>query len=255
MGRHFGSSIKRESKVDWEDEESRSRFLAELVADAHRALRLACEVRRELEAGSPANQQIEAGCQLWRPSCSRTWRSSGPRTGATRRLGSRREASGERICSVGDPEMRHGRKSASKRFDGDKLSIGTEVQSQLITAVEVLEGSAPDDEDALGLAQESGRALAAEVEEVLTDCAYGDGENRERFRDAGIELRAKVPVQGNNGGHFKKNEFQIDLEANTCTRPAGQTTSEVRSIGWRNGKAASKVRQEAFVFAAPISRM
>ncbi len=105
---------------------------------------------------------------------------------------------------MGDPEMRHGRKSASKRFDGHKLSIATEVESQLITAVDVLEGSAPDDEDALEMAQESGRVLEAEVGEALGDCAYGDGENRERFREAGIELRAKVPVQGNNGEHFKK---------------------------------------------------
>jgi hypothetical protein len=52
------------------------------------------------------------------------------------------------------------------------------VESQLITAVDVLKGSAPDDEGALELAQESGRALEAEVGEVLADCAFGDGENR-----------------------------------------------------------------------------
>lgn len=116
--------------------------------------------------------------------------------------------------------MRQGRKSASKRFDGHELSIATEVESQLLTAVE-----------------------------VPVDCAYGDGENRERSREAGIELRAKVPVQGSNGERFEKSEFQIDLEANTCTCPAGRTTS-VRPIGWRQGKDGSEVRQEAFVFAA-----
>lgn len=252
MGRHFGSSIKGESEVDWEDEASRSRFLAELVADAHCVLRLACEVRRELEAGSPVDQRIEAGCQLLATILLQDLEVKRSSDGSEEKVGIKKEASGERVCSVGDPEMRHGRKSASQRFDGHKLSIATEVESQLITAVEVLEGSAPDDEGALEMAQESGRALAAEVEEVLADCAYGDGENRERFREAGIELRAKVPVQGNHGEHFKKSEFQIDLEANTCTCPAGQTTSDVRPIGWRKGKDGRQVRQEAFVFAAEV---
>ena len=116
------------------------------------------------------------------------------------------------------------------------------------------EGCKPalDDEGALEMAEESGRALEAEVGEVLADCAFGDGENRQRFKEAGIELRAKVPVQGNNGGHFKKSDFQIDLEANTCTCPAGQTTSEVRPLGWREGKGGSKVHQEAYVFAKEV---
>jgi hypothetical protein len=104
----------------------------------------------------------------------------------------------------------------------------------------------------LELAQESGRALEAEVGEVLADCAFGDGENRRQFKEAGIELRAKVAVQGNNGEHFKKSDFQIDLEANTCTCPAGQTTSEVRPLGWRDGKGGSKVRQKAYVFAKEV---
>jgi len=70
-----------------------------------------------------------------------------------------------------------------------------------------LAGSAPDDEGALELAQESGRALKAEVGEVLADCAFGDGENRQQFKEAGIELWAKVAVQGNNGERFKKIDF------------------------------------------------
>ena len=252
LGRHFGSSIKGESEVDWEDEDSRSRFLTELVAEAHRALRLACEVRSELRAGSPAQQRIEASCQLLATILLQDLEVKRSPDGSSEKVAIKKEASGERICSVGDPEMRHGRKSASQRFDGHKLDIATEVESQLITAVDVLAGSAPDDEGALELVQESGRALEAEVGEVLTDCAYGAGENRQQFKEAGIELRAKVPVQGSNGEHFKKSDFQIDLEANACTCPAGQTTSEVRPLGWREGKGGSKVQQEAYVFAKEV---
>ena len=116
----------------------------------------------------------------------------------------KRETSGDRVCSASDPEMRHGRKSASKRFDGHKLSLAVEVESELITGVEVLAGSAADDEGALELVQESGRALGVKIEAVLADCAYGDGQNRQDFREAGIELKAKVPVQG--GEYFKKSD-------------------------------------------------
>jgi len=36
----------------------------------------------------------------------------------------------DRIVSVHDPEMRHGRKSRSKRFDGHKAAIGVDADSQ-----------------------------------------------------------------------------------------------------------------------------
>ena len=55
-----------------------------------------------------------------------------------------------------------------------------------------------------------------------------------------------------NGEHFKKSDFQIDLEANTCTCPAGQTTSEVQPLGWRKGKSGSRARHEAYVFAKDV---
>jgi len=46
------------------------------------------------------------------------------------------------VVSVTDPEMRHGRKSKSKRFDGHKAAIATDPESQLITAADVLAGNA-----------------------------------------------------------------------------------------------------------------
>ena len=38
------------------------------------------------------------------------------------------------IVSVHDPEMRHGHKSSSKRFDGHKASVAVDTDSQVITA-------------------------------------------------------------------------------------------------------------------------
>src|ERR1039458_10867623 len=55
----------------------------------------------------------------------------------------------DRLVSVHDAEMRHGRKSARKRFNGHKAAVAVDLESQLITGVEVLAGNAGDQEKAL----------------------------------------------------------------------------------------------------------
>jgi hypothetical protein len=49
----------------------------------------------------------------------------------------------DRLVSVHDPELRHGRKRASKRFDGHRAALAVDTDEQLITAVAVLPGNAP----------------------------------------------------------------------------------------------------------------
>ena len=129
----------------------------------------------------------------------------------------------DRIPSVYDPEIRHGHKSSSLRFDGYKAAVAVDTDSQLITAVDVLPGNAPDNAGALALVEQSEKNTAYEVEETMGDCAYGDGATRQAFVDAGRTLVAKVPGRPNKA-YFPKEDFQIDLAAGTCTCPAGQVT-------------------------------
>src|ERR1019366_7247739 len=79
----------------------------------------------------------------------------------------------DRVVSVSDPEMRHGHKSASKRFNGHKAALAVDLESQLIGAVEVLAGNAGDQEKALDLVHQSERVMEAEVVETVGDCACG----------------------------------------------------------------------------------
>jgi hypothetical protein len=44
------------------------------------------------------------------------------------------------VVSVEDPEMRHGHKSARQRFNGHKAAVAVDLESQLISGVEVLAG-------------------------------------------------------------------------------------------------------------------
>jgi hypothetical protein len=138
----------------------------------------------------------------------------------------------DRVISVQDPEMRHGRKSSSKLFNGHKASIAVDSESQLITAVEVLAGNASDPTQALELTQKSESNTGLDVEETIGDCAYGDGNTRQTFVDANRKLVAKVAQHGRHN-QLNKEQFQIDLEKMSCTCPAGQTTTQLIPQGKR----------------------
>ena len=134
--------------------------------------------------------------------------------------------------SAHDPEMRHGRKSSSKRFDGHKAAIVVDTDTQLITAVEVLPGNAPDNSGALELVEQSETNTGTPVEEAMGDAAYGDGDTRQDFADAGRTLTARAPGRPDRK-HFPKEDFHIDLEAGACTCPAGNVTRRIRPLGTR----------------------
>ena len=71
-------------------------------------------------------------------------------------------------------------------------------------------------------------------EETITDCAYGDGATRQAFAAAGRPLIAKVPALTNQGC-FPKTAFTLDLQARSCTCPAGQVSHDVRPRGKGGG--------------------
>ena len=79
----------------------------------------------------------------------------------------------DRVVSTTDPEMRHGRKSHSKRFDGYKASVAAETESGVILSTDVIAGNAHDSEGAGDLVKHAGKAAKKEVERVLGDTAYG----------------------------------------------------------------------------------
>ena len=69
----------------------------------------------------------------------------------------------------------------------------------------------------------------------MGDAAYGDGDTMQAFADAGRTLTDKVPGWPNRK-HFPKEDFLIDLEAGTCTCPAGNVTRTTRPSGIRTSQ-------------------
>ena len=166
-------------------------------------------------------------------------------------VGLRDGVSWDRMMSVYDPEMRHGRKSSRRRFDGHKAAIVVDTDSQLITAVDVLPGNAPDNLRSLELVEQSEANTGVPVEETMGDAAYGDGDTRQSFADTGRTLIARVPGRPNRA-HFPKEDFRIDLEAGFCTCPAGQVTRTIVPAGRRTNQMGRTYRLEAFRFDAAV---
>ena len=157
----------------------------------------------------------------------------------------------DRMMSVHDPEMRHGHKSSSRLFDGHKAAIVVDTGTQLITAVEILPGNAPGNSGSLELVEASESNTGVPVEEVMGDAAYGDGDTRQDFADAGRTPIARVPGRPNRK-HFPKEDFHIDLEAGTCTCPAGNVTRRIRPLGTRTAATGRTHQLKAFQFDGAV---
>ena len=243
--RYLGSSVKGEAAIDWSDKRARTALLSGIVADADRLLELSRQAQGELPEDGEERQRIVAAAellgQLLLQDVERAEGGVSLKDGVSR----------DRMMSVHDPELRHGHKSSSRRFDGHKAAIVVDTDSQLITAVEVLPGNAPDNLGALELVEASEANTGVPVAEAMGDAAYGDGDTRQTFADAGRTLIARVPGRPNRT-HFPKEDFHIDLEAGSCTGPAGQVTRTMAPAGRRTGQTGRTYRLQAFRFDAAV---
>ena len=244
--RYLASSIKGEAAIDWSDKRARSALLSLIVADADRLLELSRQAQGELGEDSAERQQIVAAAELLGQLLLQDVERAGD--GVNLKDG----VSRDRMMSVHDPEMRHGRKSSSRRFDGHKAAIVVDTDSQLITAVDVLPGNAPDNLRSLELVEQSEANTGVPVEEAMGDAAYGDGGTRQAFADAGRILIARVPGRRPNRTHFPKEDFRIDLEAGSCTCPAGNVTRTILPAGRGTNSAGRIYQRVAFRFDAAV---
>ena len=145
-----------------------------------------------------------------------------PRRG---RAGDPRGVAPDRVISHSDPEMRHGRKSASRRFDGHKLDVMIDEDTELVLGVDVRAGNAGDGEGAAPLLKDVQETEGIEIETLLGDMAYSDGDVREAVEEDGTELVAKVPPV-TNGGRFPKVCASCPLR-DRCTKRSGGRIIEI----------------------------
>jgi len=206
----------RKAEIEWSDPASRNAQLKVLVSDSEAALELALKQIEDPEIrslgwmiskilGDDVEQTAEGGYKI------------GEGTAP------------DRFISLYDPEMRHGRKSASKRFDGHKVSSSMDQASELILDIEDLPAPMGDGQDLLPAIERVEEHVGVTVERAIVDGAYGSGQNRAACAerpDNPIDLLS--PMRHPNDPEVDKSAFSMDDQAQTATCPNDQTVPASR---------------------------
>ncbi len=221
LSRYTEPSIKGSADIDWSDEQARSRVLTEIVVDAKRLLSI---------AGSYDTTAVRDAAKLLEQLMLQDIETKKNDDGSEQAMIIDGTAKG-RMPSATDPDVRHGRKSSSKRFNGHKADIAVDQESGMIVGFNVLAGDAGDASGALEMVEQVEHNTGAQVEQTTADCAYGGGPTRKEFADAGRVLLAKMPQECSRNGLFPKSAFTIDLENDTVTCPAGHTIGKYAKHG------------------------
>ena len=130
----------------------------------------------------------------------------------------------ERIISITDPDMRHGRKSKAQLFNGYKVAVSMEPTSDMILDIANVPASGSDGAHLLPSIRRVEEHADVTVERVMGDGAYGSGENLTACANYPAHpVDLLTPVARPKDGAVDKSAFQIDLEAGKATCPQGHT--------------------------------
>lgn len=126
----------------------------------------------------------------------------------------------DRRVSIEDKDMRHGRKTKSKRFNGYKRHLAIDLDTVLVLAVAVLPANRPEQEAAPSLAAD----IAAQ-QLTITSLYIDRGYINAPIVDEILARRGAVicrPWLAHNGSHFGKRAFKLNMRDRTITCPAGE---------------------------------
>ncbi|HZD67167.1 MAG TPA: IS1182 family transposase [Acidimicrobiales bacterium] len=196
-------------QIAWSSPTERAGLINELFSDAT-AVAEACRGLPGLEAevdlvGIVAAQDVEPA--------------EAEATSEGTRVKIRQGVAPDRVISTVDPDARHGHRSRRDRYDGYKLHLSVDLDSDLLVAGRATRAGDPD----AGVVDHLLEADPLPVAEVIGDTHYGTATTRRALSQAGIDLLA--PAQGSSApsGMFSKDDFDIDLDAQAITCPAGHT--------------------------------
>lgn len=128
----------------------------------------------------------------------------------------------ERRCSIEDAEMRHGRKSKHKRFNGYKRHVATELEDDLILAGAVTPANHPEDEAGEPLKADIERQELGPIAELDIDRGYLSSPVVPAVLQAGGTVICR-PWGVTQREVFSKQDFKLNLREKTITCPGGHT--------------------------------
>jgi len=205
-----GGSLKAALELDWDDPAERAIALRRVLGALE-----AVEEYLQMQSGA-FSSVAEAASPV---EVARRVKEQDIEEAADGSAALRRGVARDRLISVEDPQMRHGRKSRSVRFDGYKRHVLKDLDSGLVRAVGVTAANASEASVTEGIAQDLAYQEDAELKELHIDRAYLASE-LVRKRPAELEVYCKA-WRGRNGELFPKTEFALDFERGLMRCPAG----------------------------------
>ncbi len=207
-----GSSLKAALDLDWDDPDERALALSRILG--------ALEAVEEYLQSGGFSSEAEAASPVETARRVKEQDIEEPADGSP---ALRRGVARERLISVEDPQMRHGRKSRSVRFDGYKRHVLKDLDSGLVRAVGVTQANAAEASVTHAIAQDLARQPDAKLSELHIDRAYLSSDLvRERPEDLEVYCKAWAV---RNAGRYPKTDFALDWERGLLRCPAGAVMS------------------------------
>ena len=126
----------------------------------------------------------------------------------------------DRRVSIEDPDMRHGRKSKSKRFNGFKQHLAVDLGTDIILAAVVTAANRAESTGAQPLADDMQR-VGFNIRELYIDRGYINAALVAEVLARRGDVFCK-PWQSTNGTLFAKSDFSLNMAKRTITCPNGQ---------------------------------
>ena len=207
------SSVKKALDLDWSDPAQKASAVKVLAMQLENLKDwLGSELAAEMKK-PPLKEEIETLAQLMNQDLEPDPGGGGVKI--------REGVAPDRRVSVEDREMRHGRKSKSKRFNGYKRHIATDLDSDLILAGAITPANRPEDEAAPELRRDI-EQMGRHIAELNIDRGYIASPLVDEVLGAGGQVVCK-PWVARNGKSFAKGDFKLNLRDLTITCPAGET--------------------------------
>ena len=206
------SSLKAALDIDWDDDEQQQRALGRLLDEVQRLRAWLVAKLPDQIAQPPLKEALALVERVIAQDLEPDPNGSGMRI--------KRGVAKDRRVSVVDADMRHGRKSKSKLFNGYKRHVARELDWGLIVAATVRPANEPE--------HQAADLLRPEIEahgciaELHIDRGYLASRWTHDCFEQGQRILAK-PWTPRNGDRFPKTAFIIDLDRGQVRCPEGRT--------------------------------
>lgn len=208
----LASSIKAGLDIDWSDPKQKAQAIG-IIEEQVSSLQRWVERHVDAALHEPLRPYMDALDQVRKQDLETV------ADGATR---IRQGVAADRRISIEDAEMRHGRKSKSKRFNGYKEHIARDLDSPAIVACAVTPANWPEEEGAAPIGRDI-QQQRLRIVELHIDRGYVNSPLvNEVLASGGTVLAKPWGRHAQKPGMFTKGDFKLDLRRATITCPAGQ---------------------------------